>query len=607
MEKEQKTAQLKRIKQQLIENKNMSLTQLRKLITTLIVLLFCNQYYAQNNEILIDLREVDSLNNIYYGQHSKEAYLVHHKNLRESLMMQYRKGIVSAYKSLMWYHGANKNSNLDSVLYYANLFESKVATFHIKRDSLLIKSLELPQYYLNKGQLLSNAFGLPEQGLESYFKVYPLIPEGDIKLSMEYNISISEIYYHKFQYDKALEVLTPLLKDTIDIGSFTKKRLLINLSANYVQKEMPEKSYPLHKEILDLAIKDNDIYEIWWTKNALANDYFRLGDYQKAIDSALVVRKYCLDNNRHQLLYNNTAYLSTFYHAAGNLNKAIAYREEAIQLSSGLETKKDSYDRLAEYYTEKKRYLNAIEIYQKKDVLVDSLRSNEKKALSNYIASNIKLLKEKQKNQRMIFDVKLLEEKNKKQELYYLSISAILASIILFLGSILLFRKYKKGEKVIEILKSNEKILLEEKIALRENELEASAIALSQRLETLNSIKDELNEIKTPKIPKLEEAKLKINNLIKSASDMSIITKKIESEYPTIAAKITKKHPNLSDTQLRYCLLTKLNLSIKETASILNVTPDTVKVARSRLKKKLDIPPEISIKMYLDKLSKEEQ
>jgi len=548
---------------------------------------------------------LDSLHDVFYGKATDESYIVHSKLLRQSKQLSYTKGILFAYKSLMWQHGASTKANLDSVLHYADLFETKISTKAIQADTLLIKALELPEYYINKGQLLANVFGLPEQGLESYFKAYPLIPKGNTKLSIGYNISISEIYYHKFQYDKALEVLKPLLKDTVNIGSFTKKRLLRNISANYVQKHIPEKSYPLHKEILNLAIKDNDINEVWWTKNRLTNDYFRLGEVQKAIDSALVVRTYCLDNNRRQLLFNNTAYLSTFYHAAGDLNKAITYREEAIQLSSGLETKKDSYSRLAEYYTEKKRYLNAIEIYQKKDVLVDSLRLNEKKALSNYIDSNIKLLNERQKSQQIIFDMELLEIKNKKQKLYYLSISAVLASVILILSSILLFRKYKKGEKIIEVLKSNEKKLLEEKIILRENELEASAIALSQRIETLTLIKNELDEIKKPLIPKLETAKQKVNSLIKSASDMSIITKRIESEYPTMSAKLLNKYPNLSDTQIRYCLLTKMNLSIKETATILNVTPDTVKVARSRLKKKLDIPPEMSFKLFLDQLAKE--
>ena len=86
---------------------------------------------------------------------------------------------------------------------------------------------------------------------------------------------------------------------------------------------------------------------------------------------------------------------------------------------------------------------------------------------------------------------------------------------------------------------------------------------------------------------------------------MSIITKRIESEYPTMTAKLTGKYPNLTDTQIRYCLLTKLNLSIKETAVILNVTPDTVKVARSRLKKKLGVPSEMTIKMFLDRLAEE--
>ncbi|WP_179353108.1 tetratricopeptide repeat protein [Winogradskyella vidalii] len=575
------------------------------IIILILSFVFCNSLFAQNKERIIKINDLDSLHLKYYGQATEESYIIHNKLLRQSKKLSYTKGILFAYKSLLWQHGTSKRANLDSVLHYANLFETKIATKNIQKDTALIRELQLPEYYLNKGQILANGFGLPEQGLESYFKVYPLIPKGNVRLSIAYNISISEIYYHKFQYDKALEVLTPLLKDTVGLGSFTKKRLLENISANYVQKDMPKKSYPLHKALLDIAIKNNNIFDIWWTKNKLANDYFRLGDVQRAIDSALVVRKYCLDKNIHQIVFNNTAYLSTFYHAAGDLDKAIAYRKEALEFSSGAEYKKDTYDRLADYYTENKQYLDAIEIYQKKDELIDRLRTNEKKALTSYIDSNIKLLKEKQKSQKILFDMELLEIKNKKQELYYLSISAILASIILLLGSILLFRKYKKGEKVIEVLKSNEKKLLEEKITLRENELEASAIALSKRIEMLTLIKNELDEIKKPLIPKLEEAKGKIDSLIKTASDMSIITKRIESEYPTMAATLLNKYPNLSDTQIRYCLLTKLNLSIKETATILNVTPDTVKVARSRLKKKLDIPSNISIKVFLDNISRD--
>ena len=583
----------------------MFLNIIKSLSTFFLIIFFCNTCYGQNKEGLISIIELDSLQKAYYGKSSRESYIIYHKTLRQSLNTNYDKGIAFAYKSLMWYHGTSTKSELDSVLYYADLFETKIERINQQNDTLVIKALQLPQYYLNKGQLLANAFGLPEQGLESYFKVFPLIPKGDIKLSMAYHISISEIYFQKLQYDKALEVLTPLLKDTTNIGYFTKDRLLSNISSNYVHKNMPEKSFPIHQEILKLTIKNKDTANFWWTKNKLANDYFRLGDKQKAIDSALVVREYCIKNKPHQLIFNNTANLSTYYHAIGDIQKAIAYRKEALPYSKGLETRKDTYERLALYYTENKQYLDAIEMHEKKNELLDSIRANEKKAVTNYVDSNVKLLNEKQKSQEILFNVKLLEEKNKKQKLYLYSISATLISIILLLGSVLIFRKYKKGEKVIEVLKSNEKKLLEERITLRENELEASAIALSQRLETLTSIKNELDEIKKPNIPKLEKAKHKINDLIRSASDMSIITKRIESEYPTMTQTLISKYPNLSDTQIRYCLLTKLNLSIKETAIILNVTPDTVKVARSRLKKKLGIPAEVSIKIFLDELSEE--
>ena len=584
----------------------MFLSTLKKTIIPLLFLSVLKTVVGQNKDIDSQKDLIDSLQNVYYTKHSIEAFSVHHKNLIKSSNISYDKGILTAYKTLMWYHGVNEKASLDSVIYYANLFETKISSFNKQKDTILLKSIELPEYYLNKGQLLANAFGLPEQGLESYFKVYSLIPKNNKRLQIAYHISISEIYYQKLQYDRALNELNPMLLDTTGTSTSLKMRLLKNIAANYVKKEMPEKSYPLHKKVLDLAIEINDTEQIWWTKNKLAHDYFRLGEYQKAIDSALVVRNYCIKNNFHNLIFNNSVNLSTYYHAIGDLKQAITYREDALDMTSGLETKRDTYDRLAWYYTENKQYGDAIAIYEKKDSIVDSIRLSEKRALTNYIDSNVKLYKEKEKSQQILFDLELLEEKNKKQKLYFFSISIVLLSTILLLSSIILFRKYRKGEKVIETLKSNEKKLLEEKIAIRENELEASAMAVSQRLETLTSIKNELEEIKKPELKELDNIKSKISNLIKSTSDMSIITKRIESEYPTMTSKLTNKYPNLSETQIRYCLFTKLNLSIKETATILNVTPNTVKVARSRLKKKLNIPAEIPIKTFLDSFVQEE-
>ena len=53
--------------------------------------------------------------------------------------------------------------------------------------------------------------------------------------------------------------------------------------------------------------------------------------------------------------------------------------------------------------------------------------------------------------------------------------------------------------------------------------------------------------------------------------------------------KLKEKHPDLSANDLKICALTRLNLNIKESATILGITPESVKTARYRLRKKLNL------------------
>lgn len=50
--------------------------------------------------------------------------------------------------------------------------------------------------------------------------------------------------------------------------------------------------------------------------------------------------------------------------------------------------------------------------------------------------------------------------------------------------------------------------------------------------------------------------------------------------------------PSLTAYELRLCTYLKANLSTKEIATLLNITPDSVKKAKHRLRKKLNIQPE---------------
>jgi ATP/maltotriose-dependent transcriptional regulator MalT len=66
--------------------------------------------------------------------------------------------------------------------------------------------------------------------------------------------------------------------------------------------------------------------------------------------------------------------------------------------------------------------------------------------------------------------------------------------------------------------------------------------------------------------------------------------------------KIIKKHPDLTSNEVRLICFILSGLSNKEIAGIFSVEPESVKKARYRLKKKLNLPEEESLSYYLHNL-----
>lgn len=64
--------------------------------------------------------------------------------------------------------------------------------------------------------------------------------------------------------------------------------------------------------------------------------------------------------------------------------------------------------------------------------------------------------------------------------------------------------------------------------------------------------------------------------------------------------RLNEKHPDLTINEEKHCAFLKIKLTNKEVASILGVAPDTVKKARQRLKKKLELAVDDSLKSYIE-------
>ena len=69
--------------------------------------------------------------------------------------------------------------------------------------------------------------------------------------------------------------------------------------------------------------------------------------------------------------------------------------------------------------------------------------------------------------------------------------------------------------------------------------------------------------------------------------------------HANFLSNLKEKYLNLSPNDLKLCAYLKLNLSSKEIAQLLNITSRAVEVGRYRLRKKLNLKPEVNLFNFL--------
>ncbi|MDG5491337.1 triple tyrosine motif-containing protein [Psychroserpens sp. SPM9] len=138
---------------------------------------------------------------------------------------------------------------------------------------------------------------------------------------------------------------------------------------------------------------------------------------------------------------------------------------------------------------------------------------------------------------------------------------------------------------------------LQQDIENKNRELAISTMSLIKKNEFLNSIKEEL---------KSAEATKSLNSVIKiidknlnNTDDWKFFEEAFNNADKDFLKKVKAKHASLTPNDLKLCAYLRLNLSSKEIAPLLNISPKSVEVKRYRLRKKMDLPHESSLTNYI--------
>jgi AraC family chitin signaling transcriptional activator len=157
----------------------------------------------------------------------------------------------------------------------------------------------------------------------------------------------------------------------------------------------------------------------------------------------------------------------------------------------------------------------------------------------------------------------------------------------------LALKELEASQKFMQL--TNEKLKLD--IESKNRELAVSTMSLIKKNEFLNSIKSELkekdNQQDIKKVIKIIDKNLNNND------DWKLFEEAFNNADKDFLKLIKEKHPVLTPNDLRLCAYLRLNLSSKEIAPLLNISPRSVEVKRYRLRKKMDLPHESSLTNYI--------
>jgi tetratricopeptide (TPR) repeat protein len=329
--------------------------------------------------------------------------------------------------------------------------------------------------------------------------------------------------------------------------------LLNNMGSLYIESGKPDKATVLLMEALQIRTSDNDM-------PGIVKSYLSLANYYQAQN---------LDDKALEHLY-----------MALDLAKKVGIKSSMAEAQR----------LLFETYQEKQLADSALKYH----ILFTDMSENMHKESALKELKHLEITSHFRENERL----KQIEQKRKEQRYQFIGLTLVLAIFILSLLIFLVFIRSRrlKLEKGNIILKTKnielEKGHLENQLEARNKELATNVMYQIQRNELINTIVEKLQKQSSPEAKKYPAWVLEIISDLKKTQKDSVWDEfelrfmQVHNEFYN---KLNEINPGLSPNERRLCAFLRLNMTTKEISSITGQSYRSIEVARTRLRKKLNL------------------
>ena len=139
------------------------------------------------------------------------------------------------------------------------------------------------------------------------------------------------------------------------------------------------------------------------------------------------------------------------------------------------------------------------------------------------------------------------------------------------------------------------------------NDLSRYVMELDQKTNVLSKVTRRIADL-YPEVD--DKTRIALNSIVNgirmSANDTKVwddFKVYFEMANPDFLIQLAQKHPGLTSVDLKYCCYLKMNMSNDDIRNLLGINQESVRTHKYRLKRKLDLPKEMDLGVYLKSVS----
>lgn len=428
------------------------------------------------------------------------------------------------------------------------------------------------------------------------------IPVQELPDKQELVYNIAFIYYHVGYFESTLEYLT--IAEGLTNTYYKELPLNIKATKGMILYERGElkKAARLFTE-LKLVAKQLDV-KVWMAISDVqqAKIYFSEQKYQEAKNLLEKSIQYDYDQWDNNLKISYHVQLAQIYDKL-KLQKNVIEQAQVLEHLEG-KKKPEEYlqntEQIVRFKAIAKKHQGdfnaAIALMDSAYVLAQNISKQKNAALIKQADSKENIMRYLKQKSELKYQRKLL--------ITIITGAALLVSLLLYIAYIRLQKEKIKGrEKQLQLEIEKQEIDTELKnVSVRLEELTNSLLFKNHEIQ---KYQEELAQIENKQssdpedIQRKEYLRMLLSKALLTDEKWNEFKRAFENVHVGYIKNVKNILPHISESELRYLVLKKMDLSAKEIAGLLGIKPDSIRMYRMRIRKKHDLDDDARLESLL--------